>query len=115
MSVQDVSGVILMATLKVCEVHQKVSGLKKKQLEVVQPADCDLCKMQLYFKTHGLSKEECDKLEKQAIIEGRLPDPNKLRIELGQAILEGLRRGDIESDIGIIDRRKRVLGGKSRV
>lgn len=44
--------------LKVCEAHIKTSGLNKRQLEIVSESECELCKMDEYFATHGYTQEQ---------------------------------------------------------
>lgn len=44
--------------MKVCEEHIKLSGLHKRQLEIVGSEECELCNMEEYFKTHGYNHEE---------------------------------------------------------
>ena len=55
---------------KVCKAHIRISGLGKKNIEIVEEKDCDLCKLQAYFKD-----------SKYALTEHQIIELYRLRLE----------------------------------
>ena len=43
--------------MKVCKTHIKTSGMKKRDLEIVSPDQCELCNLNGYFNTDNPARK----------------------------------------------------------